>query len=427
MPQQQEQDQYVKLPDGSYGKFRSDATDADIQAAIRKDFPDAFNDKSSSLYEQGRQSYEAKKGNVGNPGVSEGAGLREGLGEWTKESIGNMGRSVMDFAGGRVARGGHELLTGLENLVAPAAVMVAPTALLATGRALAGGTVGGYLGKMGGEMAGLSPDQSDLAGDISGIAGGTIASGLRMPRMGSTQVEPISKGSRSPFSETAISSANPGGKDLPLPQARMGTPEPRMKFVEKFEKAPKQPPPKPSLFGEATPSNVVHGNASLPPAPERMLAPEPKFVEKFQPQASVKAEPLPQGKPSPFGEGAVSSASPGGGALQLPAARMGEAQPSARMVTKFERPVTKATAPQEGPAIVKSPKGAAGVPGRPEGRPATWTNERVRELAAWGDPAAIEQARLRGFGRIPLKYETAPLTPKEKFTFSKEGVPKRVE
>lgn len=34
--------QYVKLPDGSYGKFASDATDETIKTAIAKDFPDAF-------------------------------------------------------------------------------------------------------------------------------------------------------------------------------------------------------------------------------------------------------------------------------------------------------------------------------------------------------------------------------------------------
>jgi hypothetical protein len=34
--------QYVKLPNGEYGKFRADATDATIRAAILKDFPDAY-------------------------------------------------------------------------------------------------------------------------------------------------------------------------------------------------------------------------------------------------------------------------------------------------------------------------------------------------------------------------------------------------
>lgn len=35
--------QYVKLPDGSYAKFRADASDDAIRGAVTKDFPDAFN------------------------------------------------------------------------------------------------------------------------------------------------------------------------------------------------------------------------------------------------------------------------------------------------------------------------------------------------------------------------------------------------
>lgn len=37
-----DQFQYIKLPDGSYGKFRADATDAEIRGHIQNDFPDAF-------------------------------------------------------------------------------------------------------------------------------------------------------------------------------------------------------------------------------------------------------------------------------------------------------------------------------------------------------------------------------------------------
>jgi hypothetical protein len=40
--------QYIKLPDGSYGKFRSDADDATIKAAISKDFPDAYKSEHPS-------------------------------------------------------------------------------------------------------------------------------------------------------------------------------------------------------------------------------------------------------------------------------------------------------------------------------------------------------------------------------------------
>ena len=42
MPDGQEQFQYVRMPDGSYGKFRADATDTDISKAIARDFPEAY-------------------------------------------------------------------------------------------------------------------------------------------------------------------------------------------------------------------------------------------------------------------------------------------------------------------------------------------------------------------------------------------------
>jgi hypothetical protein len=58
-----------------------------------------------------------------------------------------------------------------------------------------------------------------------------------------------------------------------------------------------------------------------------------------------------------------------------------------------------------------------------EGRPATWTNEKVRELASWGDPDAMAQAEARGFGRIPLKYSEAELNPRSVTRFTSEGVP----
>jgi hypothetical protein len=60
-----------------------------------------------------------------------------------------------------------------------------------------------------------------------------------------------------------------------------------------------------------------------------------------------------------------------------------------------------------------------------EGRPATWTNDKVRELAAWGDPDAIDQARARGFGRIPLNYSTVDVAPRSVTQFSPQGVPLR--
>jgi hypothetical protein len=42
-----DQFQYIKLPDGSYGKFRADASDEQIRGAVSKDFPDVFKPKAA--------------------------------------------------------------------------------------------------------------------------------------------------------------------------------------------------------------------------------------------------------------------------------------------------------------------------------------------------------------------------------------------
>ena len=56
-----------------------------------------------------------------------------------------------------------------------------------------------------------------------------------------------------------------------------------------------------------------------------------------------------------------------------------------------------------------------------EGRPATWTNEKVRELAAWGDADAVAQAKARGFGKIPVHFSTAEVTPRSVTRFDAAG------
>jgi hypothetical protein len=56
MPQDQ-QYQYVKLPDGQVGKFRSDASDGEIRSKIEKAYPDAY---KSVLSKAGQHPYEAK-------------------------------------------------------------------------------------------------------------------------------------------------------------------------------------------------------------------------------------------------------------------------------------------------------------------------------------------------------------------------------
>jgi hypothetical protein len=103
------------------------------------------------------------------PGVSEGAGLREGLNEYSKQSIGQVGAGLKDIGQGNITKGAHETLSGGMNALTPAAGFV-PMGTLARGAVggmLGSKTASGTVGLMGG-----GEDAQDLAGDVGGIAGG---------------------------------------------------------------------------------------------------------------------------------------------------------------------------------------------------------------------------------------------------------------
>lgn len=79
--------QYIRLPDGSYGKFAANASDDTIKGAIQKDFPDAFKD-NRGLYEKARDNFNAAtqgaktgdnavKGFVENVGAGGGDTIRQ--------------------------------------------------------------------------------------------------------------------------------------------------------------------------------------------------------------------------------------------------------------------------------------------------------------------------------------------------------------
>jgi len=67
----------------------------------------------------------------------------------------------------------------------------------------------------------------------------------------------------------------------------------------------------------------------------------------------------------------------------------------------------QSSAPAEStePAPARSILSRNPAPSASEGRSATWTNERVLQLASWGDPQALQQARLRG---LTVKSQYSP-------------------
>jgi hypothetical protein len=88
--------QYVKLPDGSYGKFRSDATDVAIRAQILKDFPDAYGE--SKLKQAGRGAALGAFSGLGIPETEHPiSDLVSGLKEQTKDLFKRLPEEVQKY------------------------------------------------------------------------------------------------------------------------------------------------------------------------------------------------------------------------------------------------------------------------------------------------------------------------------------------
>lgn len=83
-----DQFQYVKLPDGSYGKFAANAGDDVIRGQIQKDFPDAFKD-NRSLYQKAKDNF-----NANTQGAKPGDGAVKGFIENVGQGGGDIVRST---------------------------------------------------------------------------------------------------------------------------------------------------------------------------------------------------------------------------------------------------------------------------------------------------------------------------------------------
>ena len=126
-----------------------------------------------SLFEQGRQAFEAKGGDVGMPGSFEGK--PENVGEYVPQTIGNVASGVGNLAEGNIARGTHQILSGGMNALLAAAPFVAVTSPLGFGIGAAGSYLGGKAARKGSQLFRASPDVQDVAEDVGSIVGGSPA------------------------------------------------------------------------------------------------------------------------------------------------------------------------------------------------------------------------------------------------------------
>jgi len=137
-----------------------------------------------SLWEQGRQSYEAQKNLPVNQRTQSNLGSSfeghpENIGEYGVATGGRAAEGAVDISRGNYAMGANKLLQAGGNAIAPMAPLMAASAPVMAARAVAGGYVGQKVAGAGAQIAGATPDQQALSENLGNLVGGfTAASGL---------------------------------------------------------------------------------------------------------------------------------------------------------------------------------------------------------------------------------------------------------
>jgi len=199
----QDQNQYVKLPDGSYGSFPSSMKDEEITSAIQKNYPSQPSLTTGSGMEAAAHAQAHPKPGVlpGQPAPAPAPTVNAGTqaeplvtpkpGESFAGTMGrgvDMGKSVTadqrDTAENEgikkiptviAAASAPSMLTGLGE-----GITAGVPGLLKAGRGLIGSGAGGYLGgKAGADVGGfLGPTGSLVGRTIGGLGGAVIGGGL---------------------------------------------------------------------------------------------------------------------------------------------------------------------------------------------------------------------------------------------------------
>lgn len=335
-----DQFQYVKLPDGSYGKFLAGASDDDIRSAISKDFPSAFqNPEAQAFANPPRATFNIPKSPLEMVGAGvgdEAQGNAQMASQYVQSGPGEIGGGLKDVAQGNVARGLHRAIKGAGvtaiPLTASAAPIAAASAPVPFFLSALMGTGGGIAAQKGAQFLGATPDQADLAGDVGAIAGGYggyklgnsdannfLASKMRYPATARQSqigrpgtIKPVLPSFLQKYTipDWAIPTGDVGTPTNPgwfgeIPTRIPNTPEPpapvdpvaaavknrTASWIPTRIKPPATPEPPQSPFQGMT-STSPQSVSSLPPAsipPEGAAPAQPnvQFVPKFTPQKNM--------------------------------------------------------------------------------------------------------------------------------------------
>lgn len=190
--------QYVKLPSGEYGKFRSDASDDVIRSQIMKDFPLAFESQKQQTPDKPIASTSEMIGEGEEVGAQGNAELGK---QYVQAGPMEVGRGVSEIAHGNIGHGIHRAFTGAGVTALPAIASTLPiaaaTAPVATAAGLMGGAALSPTLKYGASALGANEDWSNVAGDVGTVMGGYGGAKLG----GAITPDAIARATRTPTGE----------------------------------------------------------------------------------------------------------------------------------------------------------------------------------------------------------------------------------
>lgn len=204
---QDEQGNIHVFPDGSTPEMIARAMNVRPPTAGRPDFaanpPGVARPQVNMQPSPWARNYESTpyvtpKANAPLPGVSEGAGLAEGLGEWIQAGPGQTVAGYRDLAAGNTVRGQRKLIAGAGSTLIPTLPFLAAAAPVATAATMATGAAGQYAGEKAASALGANPEQAGLAGDITSLAAGYA--GAKLPSF----LRGVGAGVSAPLGDTVI-------------------------------------------------------------------------------------------------------------------------------------------------------------------------------------------------------------------------------
>jgi hypothetical protein len=393
--------QYIKLPDGSYGKFSANATDDAIRTAILKDFPSAFGDLRTGAGMEASAANQAKEQTQQQgrrlmpatlvPGQQE-ADYRRAYAAQPGVVLSDMDTAMLGL--GAMGAGRTIAKQGLKAAVKP----LVKGAIGATG----GSAAGSYGGRAIGNIFGNPEAGAQIGATIGGLAGGFFggmgneplpeegpyvpASKSPGPYRGPSSIpkpaiEPtVVPAAQSPGAYRGPSSVTPplGSQENPGFYAKLSTRMPKAAVAES---------PQLNTFAGATPSNAPLSDVPLPAAgaysPPSLAIP------------GLSRAPAPPIKPSPFGNATPSNALN----ADIPIPQAGAYKPPSVPVPG----ITEAVAP---------PSGVKGSVAKPSGRLVLLPEEAQAEenMQRIATQRASQHGMLYAAGMRPAGGGRVPMT-----------------